>query len=178
MFSLQILSVGFSSFNPASQRQISPSLRIPCVYSGEPSLRDFIFVVAQLPSCVRLSATPWTAALQAPLSSTVSQGLLRYMPTESVMLSYHLILCHSLLLLPSIFLSGSSFLLLLFVLLWNHSWFGHELDGLETSILIISFANDYLASVNFYFAKNFSYLVSEKRGEYPVNQLRMGGDVR
>ena len=41
--------------------------------------------------------TPWTTARQAPLS------LLRLMSTESMMPSNHLILCHSLLLLPSIF---------------------------------------------------------------------------
>ena len=46
---------------------------------------------------------PWTAALQAPLSSTVSWSLVKFMSTESVMLSNHLILCHPLLLLPSIF---------------------------------------------------------------------------
>ena len=46
---------------------------------------------------------PWTAARQAPLSSTVSPNFLEFMSIESVMLSNHLILCHPLLLLPSIF---------------------------------------------------------------------------
>ena len=49
------------------------------------------------------SATPWTTAHQASLSSTVSQSLLKFMSIESVMLSNHLILCHLLLLLLSIF---------------------------------------------------------------------------
>ena len=49
--------------------------------------------------------TPRTAAHQAPLSSTISQGLLKFLSIESVMLSNHLILCCPLLLLPSIFLS-------------------------------------------------------------------------
>ena len=49
------------------------------------------------------SATPWTAACQAPLSSTISQSLLKFMSIESVMLSNHLILSYSLLLLPCIF---------------------------------------------------------------------------
>ena len=44
------------------------------------------------------SLTPWTAVHQAPLSSTVSQSLLRFMSVELVMLSNHLILCFSLLL--------------------------------------------------------------------------------
>ena len=57
----------------------------------------------QLLSCVRLFATPWTAAHQASLSITVSQSLLKLMSTESVMPSSHLTLCCPLLLLPSIF---------------------------------------------------------------------------
>ena len=47
--------------------------------------------------------TPWTAACQASLSCTNSRNLLKLMPIESVMPSNHLILCHPLLLLPSIF---------------------------------------------------------------------------
>ena len=52
---------------------------------------------------VRLSATPWTAEPQASLSITNSWSLLKLMSIESVMPSNHLILCCSLLLLPSIF---------------------------------------------------------------------------
>ena len=50
-----------------------------------------------------LFATPWTAALQASLCFTISQSLLKFVSIESVILSNHLILCHPLLLLPSIF---------------------------------------------------------------------------
>ena len=57
----------------------------------------------QLPSCVQLFETPRTAAHQASLSFTVSQSLLKLMSIELVMPSNHLILCHPLLLLPSIF---------------------------------------------------------------------------
>ena len=57
----------------------------------------------QLLSCVRLFATPWTAAHHASLSITNSHSLLKLMSTESVMLSNHLILCCPLLLPPSIF---------------------------------------------------------------------------
>ena len=57
----------------------------------------------QLLSHVQLFVTPWTAALQASLSITNSQSLLKLMSTELVMPSNHLILCCSLLLLPSIF---------------------------------------------------------------------------
>ena len=59
----------------------------------------------QLLSCVRLFATPWTAAHQASLSITNSRSLPKLMSTVSVMPSNHLILCHPLLLLPSIFSS-------------------------------------------------------------------------
>ena len=62
--------------------------------------------IIQLLSCVQLFVTPWTAACQAPLSSTVSQGLLKLMSIESVMLSNHLFLCRPLLLLPLIFPSS------------------------------------------------------------------------
>ena len=51
------------------------------------------------------SATPWTAACQNSLSFTISQSWLKLMSIESVMASNHLILCHPLLLPPSIFLS-------------------------------------------------------------------------
>ena len=54
-------------------------------------------------SCVRLFATPWTAARQASLSNTNSRSPPKPMSIESVMPSNHLILCHPLLLLPSIF---------------------------------------------------------------------------
>ena len=57
----------------------------------------------QSPSRVRLFTTPWTAAHQASLSITNSQSLLKLMPIESVVLSNHLILCFSFLLLPSVF---------------------------------------------------------------------------
>ena len=62
-----------------------------------------IQVVLQLLSCVWIFATLWTVAHQAFLSFTISQSLLKLMPIESVMPSNHLILCHPLLLLPSIF---------------------------------------------------------------------------
>ena len=61
------------------------------------------FSSVQLLSCVWLFATPWTVACQAALSITNSRSLPRLMSIESVMPSNHLILCHPLLLLPSIF---------------------------------------------------------------------------
>ena len=66
------------------------------------SRREKVFSSVQLLSCVQLFATPWTAARQASLSITNSQSLPKLMSIESVMPSSHLILCHSLLLLPPI----------------------------------------------------------------------------
>ena len=54
-------------------------------------------------SRVQLFVTPWTAAHQASLSITNSHSLLKLMSIESVMPSNHFILCHPLLLLPSVF---------------------------------------------------------------------------
>ena len=59
--------------------------------------------VVHLLSCIWPFATPWTAAHQAPLSITNSQSLLKLMSIESLIPSNHLILCHLLLLQPSIF---------------------------------------------------------------------------
>ena len=62
-----------------------------------------LFGSVQLLSRVQLFETPWTAACQASLSITNSWSLPKRMSTESVMPSNHLILCHPLLLPPSIF---------------------------------------------------------------------------
>ena len=61
------------------------------------------FSSVQSLSRVRLFLTPWTAACQASLSITSSWSWLKLMSIESVMLSTYLILCHPLLLPPSIF---------------------------------------------------------------------------
>ena len=59
--------------------------------------------VVQLLSCVQLFATPGAATCQASLSFTISWSLLKLMSIESMISSNYLILCHPLLLLPSIF---------------------------------------------------------------------------
>ena len=66
-------------------------------------LWSLICVVVQSLSCVQLFVTLWTAACQASLSITISQSFLKLMCVESVMPSNHLILCHPLLLLHSVF---------------------------------------------------------------------------
>ena len=90
-------------------------------------------------SHVQLFATPWTAARQASLSIANSQSSLKLMSIESVMPSNHLILCHLLLLLPSIFhriwvFSNESVL----HIRWSKYWsfcFGISLSS-EYSVLI------------------------------------------
>ena len=66
-----------------------------------PSVHQFSSV--QSLGCVWLFVTPWTAARQAFLSITNSRRSLKLMSIDLVMPSIHLILCHPLLLLPSIF---------------------------------------------------------------------------
>ena len=68
----------------------------------------FIRVVQSL-SWVQLFATPWTAGLQASLSFAISRSLLKLTSIELMMSSNHLILCHPLFLLPSIFPSIRGF---------------------------------------------------------------------
>ena len=67
------------------------------------------FNLLQSLSHIQLFETPWTAAHQDALSSTISWSLLKLMSIESVMPSNHLILCQLLLLLPSIFPSTRVF---------------------------------------------------------------------
>ena len=62
-----------------------------------------VAVIVQSLSCVCLFVTPRTAARQAFLSITISLNLPKLISIKSVMPSNHLILCHPLLLLPSIF---------------------------------------------------------------------------
>ena len=68
-----------------------------------------LFSTVQLLSHVRLFVTPWTAACQTTLSIINSWSLLKLMYIESVMPYNHLILCHPILLLPSIFPSIRGF---------------------------------------------------------------------
>ena len=81
------------------------------------------FSSVQSLSRVRLFATPWTAAHQASLSITNSWSLLKLMSIELVMPSNHLILCHPLLILPSIFPSIRVFSSASdFYIMWPKDW--------------------------------------------------------
>ena len=71
----------------------------------EPKNKTTNFHSVQSLSRVLLFATPWSAACQTSLFITNSQSLLKLKCIDLVMASNHLVLCHPLLLLPSIFLS-------------------------------------------------------------------------
>ena len=64
---------------------------------------SFTLFTVQLLSRVKLFGTPWTAACQASLTITNSWSLLKLLSIQSVIPSNHLILCHPLLLPPSVF---------------------------------------------------------------------------
>ena len=92
------------------------------------------------------SAIPWTAAHQAFLSITNSQSLLKLMSTESVMPSNHFILCHPLLLPPSIFssirvFSNDSVLRIRWPKYWSFSFTINPSNGYSG---LISFRMDWL----------------------------------
>ena len=97
-------------------------------------------------SHVQLFATPWTAARQASLSIINSQSLLKLMSIESVMPSSHLILCHPLLLLPSIFPSIQVFSNeLILCIRWPKYWsFSFSTSPSNEYSGLISFRTDWL----------------------------------
>ena len=70
---------------------------------GSPKVWWSDFVAVQSLSHVQLFVTLWTTVHQASLSITISKSLLKLMSIQLAMSSNHLILCHPLLLLPSIF---------------------------------------------------------------------------
>ena len=89
---------------PALQPSASLSLTSTAAFSPSWSTLSWGFggleVAVHLQN-VWLFVTPWTAACQAPLSSTICWSLLKFMSTQLVILSNHVILCHPLLILSS-----------------------------------------------------------------------------
>ena len=67
------------SFLPSSEKST-------CIPLHLQSILHFVVVFVQLLSCVRLFENPWIAAYQAPLSSNVSQSLIKFMSVETVLL--------------------------------------------------------------------------------------------
>ena len=103
-------------------------------------------VVVQLLSPVQLFATSWAAARQAFPSFTISRSLLKLISTESVMPSNHLILCHPLLLLPSVFPSIRVFSVESALhIRWPKYWsFGFSISSSNEYSGLISFRMDWL----------------------------------
>ena len=97
-------------------------------------------------SHVRLFATPWTTAHQASLSITNFWSLLKLMSIELVMPSNHLILCHPLLLLPSIFTNIKVFSNeLALPIRWPKNWsFSFNISPSNEQPGLISFRMDWL----------------------------------
>ena len=106
----------------------------------------FQFSLVQLLSHVWLFETPWTAALKASVSITNSWNLLKLISFESMMPYNHLILCHPLLLLPSVFPSISVFLNeSVLHIKWPKYWsFSFNISPSNEHSELISFRMDWL----------------------------------
>ena len=122
------------------QRQLSPGFAVS-------SSQAFVqFSSVQLLSHVQLFATPWTAAHQASLSITNSWSLLKLMSIKLVMPSNHFILCHPLLLPPSIFPSIRVFFnKSVLHIRWPKNWsFSFSISPSNVYSGLISFRIDWL----------------------------------
>ena len=137
---------------------------LPCFKLSLCNIHSQLFSAQFSHSVVSDSVTPWTAAQQAPVSITDSQSLLKFMSIESVMPSNHLILCHLLLLLPSIFssmrvFSNESVLHIRWPKYWNFRFIispSNEYSGL------ISFRMDWLDLLAVQLSKIFSNTTVQK----------------
>ena len=106
--------------------------------------------------------TPWTAARQASLSIANSLSLLKLMSIESVMPSNHLILCHPLLLSPSIFPSIRVFFSESVLLIWWPKYWSFSFS--------ISPSNEYSALISFRIG--WFYLLAMQRTLKSLHQHR------
>ena len=135
---LYCILLSFYTFNHPQYSQMSVSKecysRVSVQFSSVQSL-----------SRVQLSATPGIAAHQASLSITNSRSSLRLTSIESVMPSSHLILCHPLLLLPSIFPSIRLFSNESVLIRWPKYWsFSFSISPSNEYPGLISFRMDWL----------------------------------
>ena len=124
-------------------------------------------------SCCRVSffASPWTVAQQAPLSSTIFQSFFKFMSIKSVMLSIHLILCHPLLLLPSMLpnfmvFSNELALCIRWPKYWSFSFSINPSNEYSGLISLITDCFDFLLPVYFaiYFKTVYHLLASDCSG--------------
>ena len=127
-------------------REISHHIQHTCFFTPNQMIWPLQFSSVQSLSRARPFATPWNMAHQAFLSITNSRSLPKLMSTESVMPSTHLILCHPLLLLPSIFsnirvFSNESALHIRWPKYWNFSF---NISPSDEHPGLISFRMDWL----------------------------------
>ena len=115
-------------------------------------------------SRVQLFETPWTAAHQASLSITNSGSLFKLMSIESVMPSNHFILCHPLLLLPSIFPSIRVFS--------NESVLCNRWPKYWSFSFSISPSNEYSALISFRMDWLDLFAVQGTLKSYPTPQIK------
>ena len=131
---------------PGAQRLPRKALpgHASCAATEGPGQALSFVVLVQSPSCVWPSMTPWTVGHQSSLSFTISQSLFRFMSIESVMLSNHLIFCHPLLLLPSIFSSIRVFFPVALRIRWPKYWsFSFSISPSNEYSGLISFRIDW-----------------------------------
>ena len=126
--------------------------------------------------CVQIFATPRSVSCQAPLSSTVSWSLLKFMFIELVMLSNHLILCYTLLLLPSIFPSTRVFPSeSAFCIRWPKYWsFSFSISLSNKYSVLISFRKETATTSVFLPGKSHgqrSLLICPKRKFYQLQVI-------
>ena len=128
MLSTSVVSSRLSCSIYVAQAELySILLKAPGFSESEYWLNVSCIQSVQLLSRVRLFMIPWTAALQASLSTTKSQSLLKLMSIESMKPSNRFLLCCPLLFLPSIFpsirvFSNESVLLIRWPKSWNFSF--------------------------------------------------------
>ena len=134
------------------------------------------FAAVQLPSHVRFFVTPWIAAHQASLSFTISQSLLKLMSVELVMPSNHLILCHPLLLLPSIFSSIRVFFSeSALCIRWPKYWsFNFSISPPNEYTRLISFGIDWFDFIAENLAENPMKNMKRQLTSYPPLMKRGG----
>ena len=89
------------------------------------------------------SATQWTEACQASLSFTISRSLLKLMSIESVMPPNHLILCHPLVFLPSVFPASGSFPMSQLFVSGGHKYWSFSISPSSEYSVLISFRIDW-----------------------------------
>ena len=100
-------------------------------------------VTVQSLSHDRLLVTPWTAVCQASLSITDSQSLLKLLSIESEIPPNHLILCHPLVLLPSIFPVSGSFPMSQLFASGGHKYWSFSIRPSSEYSVLISFRIDW-----------------------------------